>query len=67
MSFYHVEAPACESYVMRPMHGTEAENRTSESVEEDNFPVLPPGKITNPTEDDMDVIRCIFISIDDDN
>ena len=52
---------------MRPMHGTEAENRTSKSVEEDNFPVLPPGKITNPTEDDMDVIRCIFISIDDDN
>ena len=48
-------------------HGTEPFNKICGSDKEGNLPVLPSGKITNPMEDDMDVLRCISIKIDDGN
>ena len=52
---------------MQPIHGTEAENWIGVSDEEGNLPVLPSGTNSNPTEEDMGVIFCIGITIDDSN
>ena len=52
---------------MQPIHGTKAENQIVWRNEEDNLPVLPSGKIMNPTEENIDVLRCIGITIDDKN
>ena len=52
---------------MKPIHGTEAEDQIDRSDKEIHFPVLTSGKISNPTEDDMDVLCCIGIKIDDNN
>ena len=63
--FYPTEAPACKRDFVQPICGTEAENRFDGSDEEGNLPVLPSGKITNPMEDDIAVLCCIGITIDD--
>ena len=52
---------------MQPIHGTEAENRIDGSDKEGNLTVLPSGQITNPTEEDVAVLHCIGIKIDNDN
>ena len=52
---------------MQLIRGTGAENWFDGSDKEGNLPVLPSGKITNPTEDDMSVIYGIGITIDVDN
>ena len=52
---------------MQPIHGTEAENQNIRIDEESNLPVLPSGKKSIPTEEDMDVFCCTGIKIDDDN
>ena len=65
--FDNTEAPACERDAMQPIHGTKAENQIVWRNEEDNLPVLPSGKIMNPTEENIDVLRCIGITIDDKN
>ena len=52
---------------MQLIHGTEAENRIDGIDEEVKLPVLTSGQIKNPTEENMSVLRCIGIKIDDDN
>ena len=52
---------------MQPIHYMEVENEIDGSDKEGNLPVLPSGKIANPTEDDMSVIFGIGITIDVDN
>ena len=52
---------------MQLIHGTEAENRIDGIDEEVKLPVLTSGQIKNPTEENMSVLRCIGIKIDDKN
>ena len=52
---------------MEPIHGTKGKTRIDGSNEEGNLPVLSSGKITNPTEEDIAVLRCIDITIDENN
>ena len=61
------EALDCWGDTMQLIHGTEAENRIGGSNKEGNFPVLKSVQITNPLEDNMDIICCIGIKIDDEN
>ena len=49
---------------MQPVHSMEVEDKIVKIKKEGNLPVLPSGKIMNLTEDDMDVLRCIVITID---
>ena len=65
--FGPTEAPACERAVVQPIIGMEAENRINGSNEEGNFPVIPLGKFSNPTKEDMAVLCCIGIIIDYNN
>ena len=49
---------------MQPIHGMEVDNLIGDVNQEGNLPVLPPGKVMNPTDEDMAILRCIGITID---
>ena len=65
--FDYTELPACKRAAMQPIDGTESDKRIDGINKEGNFLVLPSGQIMNPTEEDMDVLRCIGITTDDNN
>ena len=65
--FDHTEETAWGRYVIQRIHSTESYNWINGSDEEGNLHVLPSGKITNSTEEDIAVICWTVITIDDDN
>ena len=50
---------------MQRIYGVEADNRISGSNEECNIHILSSYHNTNITEDNMAILRCILITIDD--
>ena len=52
---------------MQPISGVEADNRICNSNKEGNMHVLPSRQNINTIEDNMSILRCIGIAIDDDN
>ena len=53
--------------IMQKIHGTEVENLTYRTDEEGNLPVLKSVQYINLKEEDMAILCCIGITIDNNN